>query len=138
MRSRHIPSPSALLRVALAALQRIPLPQYTQLSMGSRSGCFRAILLAVCAMSRLGRRTLLMLCESQTHCRAGDSSKLITGSADASAMLWDLASGKQLHTFKYHEPCRAVAFSTGDGMAAISSDPFMGVPSCIYLVSLNR
>ena len=67
---------------------------------------------------------------------AGDSSKLLTGSADSSARLWDLQSGKSLHTFKFNEPCRAVSFSVGDGMAAISSDPFMGVPSCIYLVTI--
>jgi len=66
-----------------------------------------------------------------------DSSKLITGSADSSARLWDLATGKSLHTFQFHEPCRAVAFSVGDSMAAISSDPFMGVPARIYLVSIK-
>ena len=71
-------------------------------------------------------------CDGGRH--AGDSSKLITGSADSSARLWDLATGKSLHTFQFHEPCRAVAFSVGDGMAAISSDPFMGVPARIYLV----
>lgn len=65
-----------------------------------------------------------------------DSSKLITGSADSSARLWDLQTGKALHTFKFNEPCRAVKFAVGDGMAAISSDPFMGVPACIYLVTV--
>lgn len=70
------------------------------------------------------------------HAAAGDSSKLITGSADSSARLWDLQTGKALHTFKFNEPCRAVKFAVGDGMAAISSDPFMGVPACIYLVTV--
>lgn len=67
---------------------------------------------------------------------AGDSSKLLTGSADSSAKLWDLSTGKELFTFKFNEPCRGVAFSLGDGMAAISSDPFMGVPSAIHLVTI--
>lgn len=66
----------------------------------------------------------------------GDSSKLLTGSADSSAKLWDLSTGKELFTFKFNEPCRGVAFSLGDGMAAISSDPFMGVPSAIHLVTI--
>lgn len=65
-----------------------------------------------------------------------DSSKLLTGSADSSAKLWDLSTGKELFTFKFNEPCRGVAFSLGDGMAAISSDPFMGVPSAIHLVTI--
>ena len=69
-------------------------------------------------------------------CAAGDSAKLITGSADSSARLWDLQTGKTLHAFKFNEPCRAVKFAVGDAMAAISSDPFMGVPACIYLVTI--
>lgn len=68
--------------------------------------------------------------------RTGDSSKLLTGSADSSAKLWDLSTGKELFTFKFNEPCRGVAFSLGDGMAAISSDPFMGVPSAIHMVTI--
>ena len=67
---------------------------------------------------------------------AGDSSKLLTGSGDSSAKLWDMETGKDLFTFKYHEPCRAVAFSLGDGMAAISSDPFIGAPAAIHLVTI--
>jgi translation initiation factor 3 subunit I len=47
-----------------------------------------------------------------------------------------LQTGKTLHAFKFNEPCRAVKFAVGDAMAAISSDPFMGVPACIYLVTI--
>ena len=68
--------------------------------------------------------------------RAGDSSKLLTGSGDSSAKLWDLETGRDLFSFKFHEPCRAVAFSLGDGMAAISSDPFIGAPAAIHLVTI--
>ena len=67
---------------------------------------------------------------------AGDSSKLLTGSGDSSAKLWDMETGKDLFSFKFHEPCRAVAFSLGDGMAAISSDPFIGAPAAIHLVTI--
>ena len=54
-----------------------------------------------------------------------DSSKLITASADSSTKLWDVNSGECLFTFKFHEPCKAVALSLGDEMAAISTDPFV-------------
>lgn len=66
----------------------------------------------------------------------GDSEKLITASADSSVKLWDIASGKDLFTFKSQEPCRAVAFSLGDRMAAYSTDQFMGQPSAIHLVNI--
>ena len=67
---------------------------------------------------------------------AGDSEKLITASADSSVKLWDVASGKDLFTFKSQEPCRAVAFSIGDRMAAYTTDQFMGQPSQIHLVNI--
>ena len=67
---------------------------------------------------------------------AGDSEKLITASADSSVKLWDVASGKDLFTFKSQEPCRAVAFSMGDRMAAYTTDQFMGQPSQIHLVNI--
>lgn len=67
---------------------------------------------------------------------AGDSERLITASADSSVKLWDIASGKDLFTFSTSEPCRAVAFSLGDRMAAYSTDQFMGQPSGIHLVNI--
>ena len=70
------------------------------------------------------------------QCFAGDSERLITASADSSVKLWDVASGKDLFTFKSQEPCRAVAFSVGDRMAAYSTDQFMGQPSAIHLVNI--
>ncbi len=91
------------------------------------------------SMQQLALRGLLTsaVCLLTVSCAppAGDSAKLITGSADSSARLWDIQNGKCLHTFKFNEPCRSVKLAVGDGMAAISSDPFMGVPACIYLVS---
>ena len=50
--------------------------------------------------------------------------------------LWDVASGKTLFTFKSQEPCRGVALSLGDRMAAYSTDQFMGQPSGIHLVKI--
>ena len=63
-----------------------------------------------------------------------DSTRLITGSADSSARLWDTETGESLFTFQFQEPCRAVDFALGDDMAAISSDPFMAAPARIHIV----
>ncbi len=50
--------------------------------------------------------------------------------------LWDVATGKDLFTFKSQEPCRAVSLSVGDRMAAYTTDQFMGQPSAIHLVNI--
>lgn len=62
-----------------------------------------------------------------------DSSRLITGSADQSAMLWDVKSGKQLFTFNFDSPARSVDFSVGEKLAVITTDPFMGLTSAIHI-----
>lgn len=54
-----------------------------------------------------------------------DSSKLITASSDSSTKLWNVRTGECQFTFEFQEPCKAVAFSLGDEMAAISTDPFV-------------
>ncbi|KAK9866185.1 hypothetical protein WJX84_002050 [Apatococcus fuscideae] len=66
-----------------------------------------------------------------------DSTRLITGSADSSARLWDVETGESLFKFQFQEPCRAVDFSLGDDMAAISSDPFMAAPANIHIVRIE-
>ena len=58
---------------------------------------------------------------------------MITGSADQSAMLWDVKSGKQLFTFNFDSPARSVDFSVGDKRAVITTDPFMGLTSAIHV-----
>ncbi|KVH89880.1 eukaryotic translation initiation factor 3 subunit I-like [Cynara cardunculus var. scolymus] len=62
-----------------------------------------------------------------------DSSRLITGSADQSAKLWDVQSGTQLFTFSFDSPARAVDFAVGDKLAVITTDPFMGLSSAIHV-----
>lgn len=69
-------------------------------------------------------------------CLAGDSRHLITASSDSTVRLWDVETGKELHTFQFTEPCRAVKLSVGDKMAAFTTDPFMETPSAIYIVDL--
>ena len=67
---------------------------------------------------------------------AVDSTRLITGSADSSAKLWDVATGASLFTFKHKAPCKAVAFSLGEGLAAVATDPFMTTTPAIHLVRI--
>lgn len=65
-----------------------------------------------------------------------DSTRLLTGSADSSAKLWDVETGANLFTFKHKAPCKAVAFSLGEGLAAIATDPFMTTTPAIHLVRI--
>eukprot|EP00245_Coleochaete_scutata_P011052 TRINITY_DN4026_c0_g1_i1.p1 TRINITY_DN4026_c0_g1~~TRINITY_DN4026_c0_g1_i1.p1 ORF type:complete len:327 (-),score=47.96 TRINITY_DN4026_c0_g1_i1:850-1830(-) len=67
-----------------------------------------------------------------------DSAKLITGSADQTAKLWDVETGTCLHTFEYQMPARAVAFGEGDKDLVVTTDPFMGSPSAIYIYHLEE
>ena len=64
---------------------------------------------------------------------AVDSSKLITASADSSTKIWNVKTGECLFTFEFNEPCKAVALSFGDEMAAISTDPFVQRWNLSYL-----
>ncbi|RXI06876.1 hypothetical protein DVH24_026012 [Malus domestica] len=62
-----------------------------------------------------------------------DSSRLITGSGDKTAKLWDVQTGRLLFTFNFDSPARAVDLSVGDWLAVITTDPFMGVTSAIHV-----
>ena len=62
-----------------------------------------------------------------------DSARLITGSADQTAKLWDVQSGLQLYTFNFDSPARSVDFSVGDRLAVITTDPFMELSSAIHV-----
>ncbi|REJ88130.1 MAG: hypothetical protein DWQ34_23190 [Planctomycetota bacterium] len=50
---------------------------------------------------------------------SADAARLITGSADKTARVWNLANGQQLSVFTHEAPVRAVAFSA-DGNQAFS------------------
>ncbi|KAL0792662.1 hypothetical protein Bca101_064039 [Brassica carinata] len=62
-----------------------------------------------------------------------DSLRLITGSADQTAKLWDVKTGQQLFSFKFGSPARSVDFSLGDKLAVITTDPFMERTSAIHV-----
>ncbi|KAL2497536.1 Transducin/WD40 repeat-like superfamily protein [Abeliophyllum distichum] len=67
-----------------------------------------------------------------------DSTRLITGSADQSAKLWDVQTGSQLFTFNFDSPARSVDFAVGDKLAVITTDPFMGLTSAIHIKRIAR
>lgn len=67
-----------------------------------------------------------------------DSRRLITGSADRSAKLWDVKSGTLLFTFEFDSPARSVDFAIGDKLAVITTDPFMEQTSAIHVKTISN
>ncbi|CAA3000176.1 eukaryotic translation initiation factor 3 subunit I-like [Olea europaea subsp. europaea] len=67
-----------------------------------------------------------------------DSTRLITGSADQTAKLWDVQTGTQLYTFNFDSPARSVDFAVGDKLAVITTDPFMGLTPAIHIKRIAR
>lgn len=68
----------------------------------------------------------------------GDSTRLITGSADQTAKLWDVQTGTPFFTFNFDSPARSVDFAVGDKLAVITTDPFMELPSAIHIKQIAR
>lgn len=64
---------------------------------------------------------------------AGDSSTLVTGSADATVKLWGVESGRCLYTFDMKVPVKSTEFSVGENLLLITTDPFMGAPAQIHV-----
>lgn len=64
--------------------------------------------------------------------------RLITGSADQTAKLWNVQNGTQLFTFNFDSPARSVDFSIGDKLAVITTDPFMEVSSAIHVKRIAK
>lgn len=63
-----------------------------------------------------------------------DSSTLITASADTTAKLWDVATGKEYFTFGFDKQgARGCAFSLGGREVVVTVDPFMGEGSSIRI-----
>jgi WD40 repeat protein len=69
---------------------------------------------------------------------AGDSGRLITGSADTTAKLWNVQTGQQLFTFNFGAPTKSVDFSVGDKLAVITTDPFMELSSAIHVKRIAK
>lgn len=68
---------------------------------------------------------------------SSDSTLVATGSADNSVKLWDVKTGECLRTIGTKTAVRAVAFSLGDRMLAVTTDSTMGFPSLIMVFDLT-
>lgn len=60
----------------------------------------------------------------------------MTGSADWHAKLWDVQTGEALYTWAFKAPARAVSFSLGENLVAISTDPFQEEQPAINIISV--
>lgn len=64
--------------------------------------------------------------------------RLITGSADQTAKLWNVQTGQQLFSFNFDSPARAVDLAVGDKLLVITTDPFIELPSAIHVKRIAR
>merc|ERR1711998_365607 len=67
-----------------------------------------------------------------------DSSLVITGSANMSARLWDVKTGKQLFIWKHRTPVRAVGINQGNYQVLTVNDPVMSSKPTIFVYDLER
>ncbi|KAK4537191.1 hypothetical protein CDCA_CDCA11G3216 [Cyanidium caldarium] len=66
-----------------------------------------------------------------------DSTRLLTGSADNTARLWDVESGHELYRWSLRAPVRSVGVAPGCRLLHLASSKLMGQDSNIYLYALN-
>lgn len=62
-----------------------------------------------------------------------NTERVITGSADNSAILWTAEGGRQLFRWTFKSPVRSVAFSPADDYIAIAPSKLMGQASNVYI-----
>lgn len=68
-----------------------------------------------------------------------NSTRLVTGSADNTARLWDVESGRELFRWAHRAPVRTVGVSPGaNRLAHVANAKLMGQQSDIHLYRLNR
>jgi WD40 repeat protein len=62
---------------------------------------------------------------------------MVTASADTTAKLWDVPTGKNYFTFDFdRQGARGTAFSLGGRQVVITVDPFMGTGSSIRVFKM--
>ncbi len=64
------------------------------------------------------------------------STLLLTGSADTTARLWDVQSGRQLFVFPHRAPVRSVGFAEGDQQILTVGDKSLGQDPMIFVWNL--
>ena len=67
-----------------------------------------------------------------------DSKQLVTGSADTTAKLWDVETGKELFSFQHKTSVRACGFSLGGRELFVVTDKQMGNPAQILVYDIAR
>ena len=66
------------------------------------------------------------------------TTKLITGSADSSAKLWDVEHGTELFTYNHQTSVRSVVFAMGDRVLFNITDAKMGKPAQIFIFDITE
>ncbi|CAN8062845.1 unnamed protein product [Agarophyton chilense] len=67
-----------------------------------------------------------------------NTDRVITASADNSAILWRADNGEKLYQWHFKSPSRAVTFSPGDNYIALATAKLMGQPSLVYIFEHDR
>lgn len=60
--------------------------------------------------------------------------KLLSGSADATARIWDVSCGKELKSYSTSTAVRSVSFAVGDKMVLLATDAKMGHSSQLIIL----
>ena len=68
----------------------------------------------------------------------GDSTRLITSSADQSVKLWNVVTGTQLFSFNFESLAREMDLAEGDKLALITTYLFMESPSAIHIKCIEK
>jgi translation initiation factor 3 subunit I len=61
----------------------------------------------------------------------------ITGSADNTAKLWNVQTGKCLKTWEFNTAVKRVEFNEDDDMALCVTEERMGYPGTVTVISIN-
>eukprot|EP01098_Paradermamoeba_levis_P007300 TRINITY_DN300_c0_g1_i1.p1 TRINITY_DN300_c0_g1~~TRINITY_DN300_c0_g1_i1.p1 ORF type:complete len:325 (+),score=104.86 TRINITY_DN300_c0_g1_i1:119-1093(+) len=67
-----------------------------------------------------------------------ETTRLLTGSADNSAKIWDVETGKEIQHFQHKTPVRSVNFGFGDSIFFTVSDQVMGHQPVIALYTMEE
>ena len=74
---------------------------------------------------------------SLTRHGSGDSTRVLTGSADNSAKLWDCETGKELNQFETGSAVRSCMFSYSGNLLEYTTDSTMGTTCEIILYDIR-
>jgi translation initiation factor 3 subunit I len=66
------------------------------------------------------------------------STRLLSGAADSTVRLWEVETGKHLHTWKFERPVRVVSFAPGDAQFFTITDQVMNTSPVIEIFDLPK